>query len=207
MTPRWLAEYRQSVPRATTESKPSFSHSALTPALGRLVAEVRAALRTESDPEKAGHAVAHILKPYLGADDLLAPEQMAPSSETYRQHILHVEGDGSFSVVSLVWLPGQETAIHDHVSWCVVGVHRGQEHETVYARGGGETDPHLVAMGDAINPCGSVAALVPPGDIHRVENGCDGVAVSLHIYGADIHALGSSIRRRYDMEVREPAGV
>lgn len=185
----------------------SLTNAPLSPALERLVAQVRAIVQTESDSEKAGHEVAHLLKPYLGSDDLLSAEQMAPCHDSYRQHILHVEPDGSFSIVSLVWLPGQETPIHDHVSWCVVGVHRGQERETVYARAGGESDPHLVLMGHTVNPCGCVAALVPPGDIHQVENGCEGVAVSLHIYGANIHELGSSIRRRYNLEVREPAGV
>jgi predicted metal-dependent enzyme (double-stranded beta helix superfamily) len=38
---------------------------------------------------------------------------------TYRCHLLHAEPDGSFSVVALVWRPGQATPIHDHVTWCV----------------------------------------------------------------------------------------
>ena len=87
-----------------------------------------------------GRAVADLLQPFLGRDDFLRPEQIEPCGESYRQHILHVEKDGSFSVVALVWLPGQATPIHDHVSWCVVGVYRGQEHETVYDLGGDENN-------------------------------------------------------------------
>ncbi len=104
--------------------------------------------------------------------------------------------------MALVWLPGQATPIHDHVSWCVVGVHRGEEHETVYELAGGDADPHLVVSGRNVSPAGTVAALVPPGDIHHVTNNGQDLAVSLHIYGADISVLGSSIRRRYDLEVR-----
>ncbi|MBA2241711.1 MAG: hypothetical protein H0W04_02310 [Chthoniobacterales bacterium] len=63
-----------------------------------------------------------------------------------------------------------------------------------------------MVAGHAISPVGSVAALVPPGDVHQVENGGQELAVSLHIYGANIAVLGSSIRRRYDLEVRRSAG-
>ena len=172
--------------------------------LNDLISAVRAVVRTQRDPGIVGHAVAELLRPHLGSGEFLRPEQLAPDEKKYRQHVLHVEPDGSFSVVALVWLPGQATPVHDHVSWCVVGVHRGEEHETVYRLAGGEADPHLLVTGRTISPAGSVAALVPPGDIHHVENGGKEVAVSLHIYGADIGKLGSSIRRRYNLEIRSP---
>ncbi len=173
-----------------------------TTALRELIASVRSIVQTRRNPQQVGTAVAAVLPRYLGSEELLTAEQMEPSVDCYRQHVLHVEPDGSFSVVSLVWLPGQATAIHDHVSWCVVGVHKGEEHETIYDRAGGEADSHLVVTGQTVNRCGSVAALVPPGDIHHVANGGDCLAVSLHIYGADIGQLGSSIRRHYKLDVR-----
>ena len=189
---------------ASTISTCTAPHSAT---LTGLISQVRAVVRREEGDSRIGAAVADLLRPCLLCDDLLNAEQMVPDEECYRQHILHVEPDGSFSVVSLVWLPGQETCIHDHVSWCVVGVYRGQEHEIVYSKAGDDSDPHLAVAGNVINPAGAVAALVPPGDIHRVENAGQELAVSMHIYGADIAKLGSSIRRRYHLDVREPAGV
>ena len=179
----------------------------LSAPMQRLIAAVRQIVRSENGPEKIGAEVAELLRPCLGLRDFLTCEQLGTCEGSYRQHILHVEPDGSFSVVALVWLPGQTTPIHDHVSWCVVGVYRGQEHETVYELAGDSTDQHLVVTGHAINPIGSVASLIPPGDIHHVENGGQEMAVSLHIYGADISVLGSSIRHRYKLEVRQPIGV
>jgi predicted metal-dependent enzyme (double-stranded beta helix superfamily) len=44
--------------------------------------------------------------------------------------------------------------------------------------------------------------VVPPGDIHRVRNAGDDVAISLHVYGADLRIHGNSIRREYDLPVR-----
>jgi 3-mercaptopropionate dioxygenase len=171
-------------------------------ALQQLIGDIRSVIANESDAARVGVGVADRLRPYLSHPDFLTPEQLEPDPNQYRQHILHVEPDGSFSIVALVWLPGQATPIHDHVSWCVVGVHLGEEHETVYDLCGGADDSHLVIREFTTNPVGSVAALIPPGDIHHVTNAGDALAVSLHIYGADIGVLGSSIRRRYDLPVR-----
>lgn len=173
-----------------------------TVAFRRLVDGIRSIVREDDDATRIAPAVARLLEPYLGREDFLAAHELEPDPNEYRQHILHVEPDGSFSVVALVWLPGQATPVHDHVSWCVVGVHLGEEHETVYELRGGAADPHLVVSGTSRNATRSVATLLPPGDIHRVANGCDRVAVSLHVYGADISVLGSSIRRRYDLQIR-----
>ena len=162
----------------------------LSAPLAELIGAVREVVQTGRDAASTGSTVAEILKPYLGRDDLLTEAQMEPAEGCYRQHILHVEPGGSFSVVSLVWRPGQRTAIHDHVSWCVVGVHKGEEHETVYEAQGPNGERHLKVTGEMRNPAGAVAALVPPGDIHHVANGGDCLAVSLHIYGADIGKLG-----------------
>jgi predicted metal-dependent enzyme (double-stranded beta helix superfamily) len=170
--------------------------------LDELIAAVRDVVRRNEDATAAGSAVADVLHDYINTPELLSPEQLAPDPSGYRQHILHVEHDGSFSIVALVWLPGQATPIHDHVSWCVVGVYRGDEHETSYQLRNGEREPYLIVTGEHVNRNGSIASLVPPGDIHRVRNGGSGVAVSLHVYGADIRKLGCSIRRRYDNEVR-----
>ena len=135
------------------------------------------------------------LRPALGDLRLLRPDQRVGDPAAYRQHLLHVAGDGAFSLVALVWLPGQATPIHDHLAWCVVGVHEGAEHETRYTA---RPDGRLVATGSAVAYAGDVDGLLPPGDIHRVTNAGADLAISLHVYGADLSLVGSSIRRRYD---------
>jgi predicted metal-dependent enzyme (double-stranded beta helix superfamily) len=47
---------------------------------------------------------------------VLTAEQRLGSPDGYVSHTLHVEPDGSFSIVALVWRPGQITRIHDHIS-------------------------------------------------------------------------------------------
>lgn len=155
-------------------------------------------------PDVTAYLVGEKLAPRLGAhraDGLLTPEQYEGDPDRYRQHLLHAEPDGSFSLVALVWLPGQSTPVHDHVSWCVTGVHQGEEHERRYRllpaeEAGGSA--RLVATEDVINPTGAVCGFAPPGDIHMVWNGGREKAVSIHVYGADVSRLGSSVRRVYE---------
>src|SRR3954471_23478200 len=118
-------------------------------------------------------------------------------------HILHVEEDGRFSIAALVWLPGQSTSVHDHVSWGVVGIHEGEEREVSYQVAGAGADRYLTPVGECAHRAGSVTVLQPPGDIHTVYNPGPELAVSIHIYGADVRKLGSSIRCRYDLPVVE----
>ena len=103
----------------------------------------------------------------------------------------------------MVWRPGQVTPIHDHVTWCVFGVIQGAEYEELYALAA--DGRRLAEVGRSQNEVGEVSGFAPPGDIHRVRNHGDGVAISLHVYGADITRLGSSIRRVYDLPVVGPA--
>lgn len=178
-------------------------HAAGNHVLNDLVRSVKSVLALEPEPERWAPSVAGILRPFLGNPRLLTPEQRQPDSERYRQHVLYVEETGAFSIVALVWLPGQSTTVHDHVSWCVIGIHQGREHEINYevVRDGGEE--YLLPIGESTHGAGSVAALEPPGDIHTVLNPGPGTAISIHIYGADVRKLGSSIRRRYDLPVLE----
>jgi predicted metal-dependent enzyme (double-stranded beta helix superfamily) len=155
-------------------------------------------VRRELPARATADEVARELRPVLGLPGLLTAQQRRGHPDHYAQHLLHVEDDGSFSVVALVWLPGQSTAIHDHVSWCTVGVYEGRETETRYRLIRVRGRPLLQATGTDVNRRGGVSAVTPPGDIHRVRNSGSSKAISLHIYGADIRALGTSIRHIYD---------
>jgi 3-mercaptopropionate dioxygenase len=157
----------------------------------QLVAGVRAAVGTPASWSETAQLVAGQLRRHLPAPDVLTPEQRLGSPDGYRSHTLHVEPDGSFSIVALVWRPGQLTRIHDHMTWCVFGVIQGVEHEELF-------DADLNVIGRSDNHVGDVDGFAPPGDIHRVHNTGDTTAISIHIYGTDVTRVGSSVRRYYD---------
>lgn len=164
------------------------------------LAEIRAAVHRHDDWARTAESVARVLRRQLPTPDVLTPEQRAGDPERYRDHLLHAEPDGSFSVVGLVWMPGQQTPIHDHLAWCVFGVLQGVEHEELYALD--ESGETLIEAGQNTNVPGEVSGFAPPGDIHRVRNTGDQVALSLHVYGTDISRVGSSVRRCYDLPIR-----
>ena len=159
--------------------------------LDRLVASVRTAVDRHADWPHTARLVADQLREHLPGPDVLTPEQRLGSPDGQASHTLHVERDGSFSIIAVVWRPGQVTPIHDHTTWCVFGVIQGVEHEDVF-------DADLNLIGQSDNFVGDVNGFAPPGDIHRVHNTGDEVAISVHIYGTDVTRIGSSVRRYYD---------
>jgi predicted metal-dependent enzyme (double-stranded beta helix superfamily) len=175
----------------------------LTPQIAALAADISTVMRTDAPAIEVARGVAGALAPALAVPGLLAPEHMIGRAECYTQHVLYVDPDRRFSIVSLVWMPGQRTVIHDHISWCVVGVREGVEEEALYRLVDNGLEPaHLVQTGHAANVEGSTSYFAPPGDIHAVRNASTGKVISIHVYGADVSVLGSSIRRTYDLPVR-----
>jgi predicted metal-dependent enzyme (double-stranded beta helix superfamily) len=164
-----------------------------------LVAAIRTATSQHADWQQTARLVAAQLRTHLPAPDVLTAAEREGDPADYQCHVLHAEPDGSFSVTALVWRPGQTTPIHDHVTWCVVGVLAGVEYEELFALAADGS--HLLDVGRGESRPGDVSGFAPPGDIHRVRNIGDSVAVSLHVYGADIRRLGTSVRRIYDLPV------
>jgi predicted metal-dependent enzyme (double-stranded beta helix superfamily) len=169
---------------ATTQAHPV---SELT----ELVQGVRTAIAAHATWSDTAQLVAEQLRRHLPGADVLTAEQRLGSPDGYGSHTLHVEPDGSFSIIAVVWRPGQITRIHDHLTWCVFGVIQGVEHEELF-----DADLNLIGRSD--NHVGEVSGFAPPGDIHRVHNTTDATAISIHIYGTDVTRTGSSVRRYYD---------
>ena len=169
-----------------------------------LVRAVRAEVCLALGWQKTADRVACALRANLpDPADLLPADLRRGDPSGYQSHLLYSEPDGSFSIAAMVWLPGQETMIHDHVAWCVTGVLQGREYEEIFALTEDGRALRLAARN--VNPPGTVAGFAPPGDIHRVRNSGDGIAVSMHVYGTDLARLGSSIRRVYDLPLEIPA--
>lgn len=122
-------------------------------------------------------------------DDWL-PEAFAEPGPTYRQYLLHCDPLERFSVVSFVWGPGQRTPAHNHMTWGLVGMLRGEEVSTTMRPGA----PMREARADRLRP-GEVICVEPGAeDIHVVENAYpDRTSISVHVYGANIGAIRRSV--------------
>jgi len=175
---------------------------AQTKTLRRLTRSLDALVAANDDPHVIAARAGMLLGPALADPGLLEARHQEPADDRYRQHLVHVHPLGRYSIVALVWKPGQATPIHDHVCWCVVGVWRGLERETTYRLYGDGDSPYLVPHGAAKSYPGDVSVLVPPEeDIHLVENAGDEIAISIHVYGDDISVLGTSINHRFEADL------
>jgi predicted metal-dependent enzyme (double-stranded beta helix superfamily) len=137
--------------------------------------------------------VPNVLRPVLAREEWLPAPHKEPHPDHYQQYLLYLDPQNRFSIVSFVWGPGQETPIHDHMTWGVVGQLRGHEVSTNYTRN--ENGTLKVAGVHTLKPGETIAFSPEQGDIHQVRNGSDAVSVSIHIYGGDI---GRIERHKYD---------
>jgi 3-mercaptopropionate dioxygenase len=136
---------------------------------------------------------AQLLRSLVSVDDWLPEAYAKPDPARYRQYLLHADSREKFSVVSFVWGPGQTTPIHDHTVWGLVGVLRGAELSQNFRR---HKDGRFAEDGvPVVLRPGEVTAVSPEiGDYHRVTNPThDQVAISIHVYGANIGAVQRSV--------------
>src|SRR6266511_2694299 len=70
--------------------------------LSPLVAGVRTAADMRASWSETAQLVADQLRRYLPTPDVLTAEQRLGSPDDYTAHVLHVEPDGSFSIIALV---------------------------------------------------------------------------------------------------------
>jgi predicted metal-dependent enzyme (double-stranded beta helix superfamily) len=188
--------------KPVVRGKDSMSTSALPAVLEEFITDVEALLDLERDPQRVALGVRARLPRLLHGPEVLAPKQREHDPNEYRVHCLAVAPSRRFSVMALVWLPGQATRIHDHVAWCVVGVLEGVEREQRFGlRENSSGDRWLIPLDESVLTPGHTSALIPPEEnFHRVRNVGEGneLAVSIHIYGADLEVCKSSINQYFD---------
>lgn len=154
--------------------------------LQQFVDDVTMLLDTENDESVLHPKVGEAMKTLVAADNWLDPAYAQPHPQYYQQYLLYADPQDRFSVVSFVWGPGQQTPIHDHTVWGVIGMLRGAEMCQSYVIGAGGI-PNPTGAECKLSP-GAVEFVSPAiGDIHQVRNAQnDQVSISIHIYGANI---------------------
>jgi len=160
-------------------------------------------LGRESAEEAILRDGAVLLRELVAVDDWLPDAYAEPDPERYRQYLLHVDSAQRFSVVSFVWGPGQQTPVHDHTVWGLIGMLRGSEYSQSYRWDGGNDNGNgkgaLAPYGEPIQLTPGMVEAISPNiegldDIHRVHNAhADQVSISVHVYGANIGAVHRSV--------------
>jgi 3-mercaptopropionate dioxygenase len=132
--------------------------------------------------------VAAALEPYLGLRDLLRDKACPCAPDRYARHLLHAGED--YTVLAVVWRPGQMSPVHAHRSWCALGIHHGTMTETLF--GLGPQGP--LQRGCVQRQVGDTSHAVAAHDvIHRLANLGTETAVSIHVHGARHDQLGTQV--------------
>lgn len=118
------------------------------------------------------------------------PESHLMMSDTgYARHLLHQGPDKTYSILVMVWGPGQGTAIHDHAGkWCVECVVDGEVEVVAYDPVG---DPTAETCGFRETErmtahVGDVGVLVPPQEYHHIANVGAERAITVHVYEGEM---------------------
>jgi predicted metal-dependent enzyme (double-stranded beta helix superfamily) len=165
-----------------------------TPEIRALVDETRRLTRAIPDHARRVEALRPAFAKLLATDGWL-PDAFAQPDTTsgmgggIGQYALFRDEEGSLCLFSLVVPPGSSTPVHDHLAWGLVGVYRGTQLDTTYARvddGHDETKATLqVATQQTVDAGGFYALLPPEGDIHYVKTVSATPSVSIHLLAND----------------------
>ncbi len=142
-----------------------------------------------------------VLADLVSQDDWLPEAFTKHHPDHFKQYILYKEPEQRFSVLCVVWAPGQSAIPHDHTVWGLIGQLRGAERTRNYE------DPlpgvPLVIRSEEVLTPGETAVVAPSvGDVHDVENAVDDISISIHVYGGDLSSLADR-RHRYVAESGE----
>lgn len=169
-----------------TTTNPSLNHARFR----KFIAEFTRLVERAGDDEKRIHADGEkLLTDIVRNDDWLPDAYAQPHPQYYQQYLLYCDPLERFSVVSFVWGPGQNTPVHNHTVWGLLGVMRGAELCRRF-------DVPVAGTAMRVQPqerleTGEIDLVSPTvGDIHEVSNAhADRVSISIHIYGANIGAV------------------
>jgi len=175
------------------------------------VPEIRALIdETRRLSREIRHAAARVeaLRPafsrLLAAEGWLPDEFARPDTESgmgggIGQYALYRDEAGELCLFSLVVPAGSSTPVHDHLAWGLVGVYRGAQLDTTYARLDDGTDEARATLRVATEQtvqAGEFYTLLPPvGDIHYVKTVSEAPSVSIHLLANDTACVW---RHKYD---------
>ena len=169
-----------------------------TPVIRGFIARVRESIAVGATPHEACALIEPTFAGLL-ADQTWLPDEFAVANPKsgmgggIGQWLLFRAGDGSLSLFSLVVPPGEQTPIHDHLAWGLIGLYRGEQEEDVFA-----ADEHGIALDrtQRVIPGGLYSLFPPRDDVHRVRTVSDEPSISIHLLTND---TGCVVRHTWDL--------
>ena len=134
--------------------------------------------------------VSQLTRRLVASSAWVPPAWRIGTPDHYARHLLHRDPRNRYVCLSLVWMPGQGTPVHDHRCWGIMGILENQLEVVNYERLDDGSRPGYAELNetDGFDSCqGATCYILPPyQEIHRIGNRTDRPSISFHIYGRDI---------------------
>lgn len=110
---------------------------------------------------------------------------LVSKEESYARREIYEDPKGRFSILAMVWAPGQGTPLHDHGGlWVVEAVYQGLVNVFNYDSLGVHDGLHQFALSEErLDAPGVSDCRVAPEEHHVLRNTTNEVAVTIHIFG------------------------
>jgi predicted metal-dependent enzyme (double-stranded beta helix superfamily) len=133
----------------------------------------------------------------------LPEEYRRPAETRYARRLVHKSPELGYTVLAMVWGPGQGTLLHDHCGmWCVEAVYDGAIDVRQFELMERDGDRFRFEERERIRAgIGSAGSLIPPYEYHTLTNASrEQPAITVHVYG------GEMVRACVFHEAEAPAG-
>ena len=191
------------MPQTQSQPVPAFSPAISNRRAGgiaELAAEVSAAC--DETPLAMKVRIRAALERAVADPGLLSAEQRTTRADCYARHVIYSDPLGRFTILAIVWGPGQFSPPHAHDTWCAYAVHENPLQETLFALGAGGTKAKQVCT-EARNPGYSCFAGAGLDQIHRLGNSGAVPAISIHAYGVGRERISSHVNRIVEIGMKE----
>jgi predicted metal-dependent enzyme (double-stranded beta helix superfamily) len=182
--------------------------SPVNPRVLELIRRIDEAMIPRDDASRCRGVKQVLEDTFKAGTDFLDARFLVPNPERYARRLVHRDPEGRYTVIAMVWNPGQGTPLHDHAGiWCVECVYKGNIQVTSYSCHGGDPERDLVRFEkEAVIQAGvgQAGALIPPFEYHILENADPAQpSITLHVYGGEMdhchifEPVGDAWVRRY----------
>jgi predicted metal-dependent enzyme (double-stranded beta helix superfamily) len=168
--------------------------------IGELAAEITAAC--DETPKAMKVRVRAALERAVADPGLLNADHRAPRTDCYARHVIYSDPLGRFTILAIVWGPGQFSPPHAHDTWCAYAVYENPLRETLYTLGPAASKAKQVCT-EARNPGYSCFAGAGLDQIHRLGNSGAVPAISIHAYGVGRERISSHVNRIVEIGMKE----
>jgi predicted metal-dependent enzyme (double-stranded beta helix superfamily) len=181
---------------------PQIAHPAARPfeaagsATAVLASEIYAACSLPADA--MGARIQSALANAARHSALLGPDQRLSQSGCYARHVLYSDAGGLFTILAIVWAPGQFSAAHAHHTWCGYAVYENPLNEMLFRfdPASGKAEPVRTEVRVPGYSCYAGAGL---DQIHRLGNSGPRPAISIHAYGVERERIATHVNRVVDV--------